>query len=562
MPHYDVAIIGGGPAGSTTGVLLKKYAPDLKVAIFERESFPRDHVGESQLPGASKVLHEMGCWDAVEAAGFPVKVGATYLWGKSPELWDFHFAPPERLKEITRPGQFKGVRTSTAFQVDRAIYDKILLDRARELRCEVHEATRVVQVTTVGDRVTGLQVDGIGGVTADTYVDASGHSGILRRAVGVPVTYPSSLQNVAIWEYWRNAQWATTVGQGGTYVQVLSVGFGWVWFIPLGPDRTSVGLVVPVEYLKGSGQSLPQLYERALSDLPRVQELMRDAVPEGKTQTTKDWSFLAERHTGENWFLVGESGGFADPILAAGLSITHKAAREAAYTILDMRNGADEKWLRESYEQIQNRRIGNHIRFADYWYSVNAQFEDLQAFTAQIAKDNGLDLSPEKAWAWLAQGGFIDDSFAPSTGTFSLGNLKQFGDFLGETPTDYAPTKNNVFLPKLEGAKRDIRSQYADGKVIRVDCFSRGASKVWPLVGPGQFWHRVLQADPTVQEIKIELVCEEERLRAPRGSYQFQLMLFLEALIDDGWIAASYDPAQPLIGAIAFGQALAKNAPF
>ena len=54
----DVAIIGGGPGGSTCAGLLKKYAPDLEVALFEREVFPREHVGESQLPPISKILNE------------------------------------------------------------------------------------------------------------------------------------------------------------------------------------------------------------------------------------------------------------------------------------------------------------------------------------------------------------------------------------------------------------------------------------------------------------------------------------------------------------------------
>ena len=47
---FDVAIIGGGPGGSTTGTLLKKYAPEMRVLIVEKERFPRDHIGESQLP--------------------------------------------------------------------------------------------------------------------------------------------------------------------------------------------------------------------------------------------------------------------------------------------------------------------------------------------------------------------------------------------------------------------------------------------------------------------------------------------------------------------------------
>lgn len=91
--HFDVIVIGGGPAGSTLGTLLRKYNPALNVLILEKEQFPREHVGESQLPPISKILDEMGCWDKVEAANFPIKIGATYRWGSSPKLWDFEFLP-------------------------------------------------------------------------------------------------------------------------------------------------------------------------------------------------------------------------------------------------------------------------------------------------------------------------------------------------------------------------------------------------------------------------------------------------------------------------------------
>ena len=90
---YDVAIIGGGPAGSTAGSLLRKYGPEVSVVILEKERFPRDHVGESQLPPIGAILREMGCWDAVEQADFPIKIGATYRWGASAELWDLEFLP-------------------------------------------------------------------------------------------------------------------------------------------------------------------------------------------------------------------------------------------------------------------------------------------------------------------------------------------------------------------------------------------------------------------------------------------------------------------------------------
>ena len=548
MPSYDVAIIGGGPAGSTAGALLRKYGRKPRVLILERETFPRDHVGESQLPAVSRILDEMGCWEAVERADFPIKVGATYKWGKSAELWDFDFYPLELMKDEPRPGRYEGQRRALAFQVDRAVYDEILLDRAAELGCEVRQATRVVKVHRDGDRVTGLDLDGGERVEARWVVDASGHSGILRRAMGVATESPSSLQNVAIWDYWRNAEWAEEIGVGGTRVQVISVKNGWIWFIPLGPDRTSVGLIVPAAYFKAQGRPPADLYADALQEDPRLAGLMERATSEGKLSTTKDWSFLAARHSGENWMLAGESGGFADPILAAGLTITHAAAREAAFTILEADRGEDPAWLRESYDRRQSTRIRNHIRFADFWYTANAQFTDLQDHTRKIALENGLELEPGKAWAWLAQGGFIDEDTGTGIAGFALPLLNDLGGFLAPVAAGSPVYSCNVFELDLEGADVERRAVYDAGRVFRGESYARNGRRL-PLKSPYDFWLNALQSRPDIVRLKDALTrhlmaIADEQARANR---YVELMPALDAMIQDGWVRASLDPSKPVL---------------
>lgn len=99
----------------------------------------------------------MGVWDKIEAADFPVKIGATYLWGKDPELWDFGFIPPNAYLGNTRPAKFEGIRQMTALQADRALYDDILLRHAAALGCTVLEETAVrgVTRTAAGHRPRG-----------------------------------------------------------------------------------------------------------------------------------------------------------------------------------------------------------------------------------------------------------------------------------------------------------------------------------------------------------------------------------------------------------------------
>lgn len=547
--HYDVAIVGGGPAGSTTAAFLRKHDPTCKVVIFEREKFPRDHVGESQLPPISRILDELGVWEKVEAANFPIKIGASYRWGKTPEIWDFEFVPRGMFRDEPRPAKFEGQRRWTAFQVDRAIYDEILLRHAEELGAEVHEETRIAKIHKEGDRITGLGMDSGEVVTADFYVDASGHPGVIRRAMGVETSHPTNLQNIAVWDYWQNADWAVKVGVGGTLVQVFSLGYGWFWFIPLGPTRTSIGFITSADYFKKTGLTTEELYKKAFAEEPRLQELTKNATSEDKLQATKDWSFVSTRMTGENWMLVGESAGFADPILAAGLSLTHSAAREAAFTILEFRRGQeDPMWLREQFEKIQTRRVGNHIRFADYWYTANTQFTDLKEFTSEIARTNGLELTPDKAWAWLAQGGFIDEEFAIGLAGFTLDQVKDLGSHLTEIqPTEHV-AGNNVFELNLDGANRIDRAVYPKGQVKRSPCFERDG-RVLPVLGSTDLIIHLLQKGTERNELAGNLL-DVARHYSTNETFVFQVLapfeITLEAMISDGWIKATYEPSVPM----------------
>lgn len=540
----DVAIIGGGPGGSTLATLIKKYAPDRKVIILEKEKFPRDHVGESQLPAISGILYEMGCWDKIETADFPLKVGATYRWGKSPELWDFDFAAPSEIEKLQRPTPYEGLRHFTAFQVDRAKYDDILLRHAESLGVDVMEETQVAKIHRDGDRVEGLETRDGTMVKAKMYVDASGHIGVLRRGMGVETKKETNLQNIAMWDYWENADWAVEIGVGGTRVQVMSQAAGWMWFIPLGPTRTSIGYVCPVEYYKEQEKSPDEIYKEAIGNDKRISSLIENATPRGLTETTTDWSFTSNRVYGENWFLVGESAGFADPILAAGLTLTHTGARELAYVINDLfQNPDDADWLKESYEELQLRRIRQHIRFADFWYAANGQFTDLKDHCAQIAKESGIRMTPEAAWRWLAQGGFTNEGISkPGIGTCDIPSLKQVLWVLTDKQGDYELNKMNVLKLNTRNAEKKMIPMFVEGKIERHECWVRGQNQL-PLVG---YFKLLVDLLSEKNEMEIsELYKRVENTYAGGGTgHQSPLKLAiqaLEAMVNEGWVKGHLD---------------------
>jgi flavin-dependent dehydrogenase len=551
----DVAIIGGGPAGATVGTLLKKYNPSLDVVIIERELFPRDHVGESLLPAVTRVLNEMGVWETVEAAGFPVKLGAKYRWGKQSDqdLYHFHFLPGGKFTEIERPGTYAGERSRTTFQVDRSIYDKILLDHAQELGCRVYQQSKVTEIQKSEDRVNGLSVafPGQGDVCtvqAKYYVDASGGESLVRKAMGVEVDSPTLLRNIAIWDYWENAEWAEEIGVGGTYVHILSLGDGWIWFIPLGPTRTSIGFVTSAEKYKRSGKSIEELYLEAIAREPLVKCLTKNATRQNRLEATKDWSFVADRLYGENWFLAGDACGFADPILSAGLTLAQVGGRRVAYSILEMERGELEAdWLKKQFNTIQRRNTLNHIRFADYWYSANEHFTELKEYCTEIARTAGLTLDADSAFQWLGTGGFTDDfNGVPSTGTYTLSSIKAFTSRFGDKDTTWHVYENNIFELNTKCAEPDSVAVYDRGHITRLDCLRKG-DKVWPLNGVYKCIHKALSTqDREIVILAERFIFEMKKEGFPISKEMARMCLeALEGLVTEGWVTATYDPALP-----------------
>jgi flavin-dependent dehydrogenase/uncharacterized protein YjhX (UPF0386 family) len=522
--------------------------PEMDVVILEREKFPRDHVGESLLPTINPVLNELGCWDDMEAADFPIKIGATYRWGQSKDLWDFEFIPGQMFKDEPRPAEYDGQRTITAFQVDRGIYDQILLENARKKGCDVREETRVKKVHRDGDRVTGIEIESGDIIEADHYIDASGYSGILRKAMDVPVEEPSGLRNVAFWDYWQNTEWAVSIGVGGTRVQVMSLGYGWLWFIPIGKTRTSIGLVIPAEYYKKTGKKPREIYEQAVREEPLISELIKNATCEDKFATTKDWSFAAERLHGENWMLVGESGGFADPVLTAGLTLTHAGARHAAYTLLEIERGhADPKGLKEHYTKTQLVRVNQHIQFADFWYKGNGQFTDLREYTSKIAEDSGLKMTADEAFRWLSTGGFLNDTLLfAGVAEFNIGSLKMISQMFCGNDSTWEVGTNNWFKLNLAGVKEITVPTLEDGRILEVPCLLRDG-KILPKFGIFNDLIEMLKTKRQMASIRVAMGEIAEGLMGEQEAMVDYLLELLEFMVLEGWVVASLKEDLPLI---------------
>src|SRR5437764_2608864 len=121
---YDVAIIGGGPGGSTAATLLARAGR--RVIVIERDKFPRFHIGESLLPFSMKTFTRLGVHEKFRRAGFVDKFGGEMCGADSEEGVKFYFVDGY------------GSQIDWSYQVTRAEFDKILLNHADENGAEVH----------------------------------------------------------------------------------------------------------------------------------------------------------------------------------------------------------------------------------------------------------------------------------------------------------------------------------------------------------------------------------------------------------------------------------------
>ena len=283
------------------------------------------------------------------------------------------------------------------------------------------------------------------------------------------------------------------------------------------------------------------------STAKRIAGLIANATCRGQLQTTKDWSFVAEKTFGENWFLVGEAAGFADPILSAGLTLTHTGARELAYTILALDEGEHEpQWLVDHYDRTQRKRVGQHIRFADFWYAANGQLTDLQEHCRQIAEDGGLRLSPQAAWRWIAQGGFSNDVIGQvGIGGFDVATAKQVTQIFTKKDVEWQISQFNVFKLQLKDAQEDDIPIYSQGRIAKTRCYVRDGH-VLPMTGMFQTLVDCLMSDSDVGSIYKKLQQTFAQLYPAHAHVALHhAVCCLEVMLNEGWITGKMDKKKP-----------------
>ena len=452
MKKVDVLIMGGGPAGSTAATLIKKYSPHLRVALLEREHFPRHHVGESLLAGSTPILKEMEVYDAVKRFGFPEKLGATYVWGQDGSTWGFEFQEIDgqlRNKGITLPPEF-----FEGWQVTRGDYDKILLDHAAACGAEVIQGARVTRLRLEDAMKRGVSYvhDGVEkDLAAEFVLDCTGQHGLISSKKGLR-DFDPSMNNLAIYGYWVGAKWRFEYAgfPNLTRIFIASTPHGWLWYIPVRRDVISVGFVTHRKMASG-GQDLNSQYLAEIAACPEIAEMLSsaqltrlDAQQKGDLYTARDWSYTCRQMAGDGWALAGDAAGFVDPILSSGCLLAHEHGKKAAYTIntvFELSSDRAHRALWQFYEGSYRTVLGAYRKMANFWYANNFSTDNWwwEARRVLARGNEGSDLNSRDSFMRVASG------YANRTESISLFGSYTFEDageianqFFGQTETPSA----------------------------------------------------------------------------------------------------------------------------
>jgi geranylgeranyl reductase family protein len=349
---FDVAVIGGGPAGSSAGTLLAKAGR--RVVIFEKEKFPRFRVGESMLPASLGTLERMGVKEKIDSGGFLIKHGGEIV-----------SACGKRVRFYFKNGL--NAKRPTAYQVLRSKFDKILLDHAAESGCDVREQTPIESFELDDNGVTLYSGDGKHVVRARYVIDCSGRNSLIGSRYQLRRPYPN-LHKFSLYAYYEDVR--REEGPDGTLTRMVRAKDCWFWIIPLSGKTASIGVVMDTEKFRSLKMSPEEALTHCIAAQPVVNEVMSHARRVTEVYATGDFSYRNSRLTGDRWLLAGDAAGFVDPVFSSGVYLALLSGEQAADSLNEV---LDRPRNRAKAFRFYERRVGRvldiHLRWASSWYT-------------------------------------------------------------------------------------------------------------------------------------------------------------------------------------------------
>ncbi|MGI9015112.1 MAG: NAD(P)/FAD-dependent oxidoreductase [Phycisphaerales bacterium] len=325
--QFDAVIIGAGPAGCSAAAILAEHGR--RVAVLEREVFPRYRVGESLIPHCWYALDRLGLVDRLDASDFIVhKHSVQFVSTEGVVTTPFYFQ-----RHCDHP-------SSRTWQVKRDAFDRMMRDNAVAKGATLFQPMTARELVRNGERIVGVMARDANGndhtFTAPITLDASGRD---MFAVGKQQwrVNDASLKKIAIWSYFKGGKRDEGINEGATTVAYLPEK-GWFWYIPLPDDIVSVGAVAERDYLYRGERDPQVILNREIALQPWIREHLAHATQVEQPRVTGDYSYRSKYCASDGLVLIGDAFAFLDPVFSSGVFLALESgvmAGDAVHAALD-----------------------------------------------------------------------------------------------------------------------------------------------------------------------------------------------------------------------------------
>ena len=312
----DVIVVGAGPAGAATAILLAERGFD--VLVVDRAAFPRPKLcGEYLSPEAARILDRLGVLKALDVAGAMPLAG-------------MRITAPDGTVVTGRYRAVGGFRPyrDHALAVPRETLDGLLAERLRALPVDFRERVRVTDVMVDGDRVVGVEaLDAQGApqrLQARLVVAADGRASVVAHRLGL--RRPHQLARMALVTYVTDLRDMADLGE--IFVDPPDYAI----LNPVAPDRVNMSLVVPLAHGAPFSDRLDTFFTARVKQLPHLARRVAGARVTARVRALGPLAYRVDAPRVGGVLLVGDAAGFYDPFTGEGVFTALRSAELAAET--------------------------------------------------------------------------------------------------------------------------------------------------------------------------------------------------------------------------------------